>query len=122
MNPTSGSKGTVTHIYDALGDKLEKRVHELPDSADEQQDKYTNTDYIEMKEIPKIFADFQNTDVAGRVRLNTNGTFRDIEANSLKLREGMELHLNDGELSAIGIIHFSAEENMRVAVINWDLG
>ncbi|TDW97277.1 DUF6443 domain-containing protein [Dinghuibacter silviterrae] len=46
VNPSTGSKGTITYIYDALGTKLEKRGHELPDSADGQQDKYTNTDYI----------------------------------------------------------------------------
>jgi RHS repeat-associated protein len=46
VNPSSGSTGTITFIYDALGNKLEKRVHENPDSADNQTNVYTNTDYI----------------------------------------------------------------------------
>jgi len=46
VNPTKGAKGNITYIYDATGAKLEKRVHETPDSADGQKDTYTNTDYI----------------------------------------------------------------------------
>jgi len=46
VNPTKGAKGSITYIYDATGTKLEKRVHETPDSADGQKDTYTNTDYI----------------------------------------------------------------------------
>lgn len=46
LNPFSGSKGTITYIYDAAGNKLEKRVHELPNSSDGNFDKFTTTDYI----------------------------------------------------------------------------
>ena len=46
VTPTTGSQGTITYIYDAEGIKLEKRVHELPDSSDNQQNTYTTTDYI----------------------------------------------------------------------------
>jgi RHS repeat-associated protein len=46
VDPSVGSKGTITYIYDATGAKLEKRVSELPDSADGQQQTYTTTDYL----------------------------------------------------------------------------
>lgn len=46
INPATGSKGSITYIYDALGDKLERRVHETPNSTDGQQDRYINTDYM----------------------------------------------------------------------------
>ncbi len=46
FNPPSGSNGTVTYIYDATGNKLEKRVHELPTASNGQKDTTTVTDYI----------------------------------------------------------------------------
>ena len=30
VNPTTGAKGTITYIYDATGNKQEKRVSEQP--------------------------------------------------------------------------------------------
>jgi len=46
LNPSSGSNGTVTYIYDATGTKLEKRVHELPTASNGHKDTTTVTDYI----------------------------------------------------------------------------
>jgi hypothetical protein len=69
--------------------------------------------------LPKIFADFNNADTEGRIRLNTNGSLRDIA--NIQLYNGLEVILNDAdELEATGIIEFSQTENIWVAKIDWD--
>ncbi|NJO25699.1 MAG: hypothetical protein HC867_07985, partial [Bacteroidia bacterium] len=44
-HPSNGN-GTITYIYDAAGNKLEKRVHEEPAAANNNQEKNTTTTYI----------------------------------------------------------------------------
>jgi hypothetical protein len=74
-----------------------------------------------MKELNKIFADFHNADIKGRVRLNTNGTLDDLKNKNIKLEPGLEILLDDDDgLSVKGIIQFSEEEKMWVAEIDWD--
>ena len=68
---------------------------------------------------PRIFADFQNADPKGRVRLNTQGTHRDLERLGLALSDGMAVRLSDGELEADGEVEYSTEEDMWVAKIDW---
>ncbi len=77
VNPSSGSTGTITYIYDALGNKLEKQVHELPDSADNQTNVYTNTDYIGNFVYTNNILQFINQP-EGRVRpyINPSGQVR----------------------------------------------
>jgi hypothetical protein len=68
---------------------------------------------------PKIFADFNNADEKGRVRLNTNGSINDLK--SIILRRGLPILLDDTDgLTCEAILEFSDEENMWVAVINWN--
>lgn len=72
-------------------------------------------------DIPKLSADFNNSDQHGRVRLNTNGTFEDIKRLNLTLKENMQVFLDDDDsLTTIGKLKFSDEENIWVAEINWD--
>jgi hypothetical protein len=72
-------------------------------------------------DIPKLFADFNNADQHGRVRLNTNGTHADIKRLSLVLKEGMQVVLDDDDsLTTLGSVKYSNEENIWVAEINWD--
>ncbi len=72
-------------------------------------------------DIPKIFVDFNNSDPNGRVRLNTNGTFEDIERMKIQLKEGMQIRLDDNDgLTTVGRLKYSTEENIWVAEINWD--
>ena len=72
-------------------------------------------------DIPKISVDFNNADQKGRIRLNTVGTFRDIERLQIELKEGMEVLLDDDEgLTTTGHLMFSNEEKIWVAEINWD--
>jgi hypothetical protein len=71
--------------------------------------------------MERIFADFNNADKRGRVRLNCDGSIKDIERSGVKLLEGKEIQLSDGEdLETKGILHYSKEENIWVAEIDWD--
>ena len=66
-----------------------------------------------------IYADFQNTDVLGRVRLNLFGTMQDLLEQAIELEEGLTLVLSDGELSARGKVCHSEAEKIWVAEIEW---
>ncbi len=46
MSKEGQAKGTISYIYDATGNKLEKRVNELPSASNNNQQKSTNTSYI----------------------------------------------------------------------------
>ncbi len=73
-------------------------------------------------ELPiKISVDFNNCDVEGRVRLNTNGAFDDIEKFKINLEPGLKVLLDDNEgLEIDGIVEFSDQENIWVAKFDWD--
>ena len=72
-------------------------------------------------DIAKLFADFNNADRQGRVRLNTNGTFADIKRLNIELKENMQVFLDDDDsLTTIGNIKYSDEEKIWVAEINWN--
>lgn len=69
----------------------------------------------------KLFADFNNADTLGRIRLSNRGTISDIERLNIKLSNGLEVLLDDGDgLATIGIVGFSEIENIWVARISWD--
>lgn len=73
-----------------------------------------------MEQLKTIFADFNNTDKENRVRLNTNDSLNDIKINNIKLIEGLELLLDDGdEFKIKGIVEFSKSENIWVAKCDW---
>ncbi|MFY0253967.1 hypothetical protein ACDQ55_08445 [Chitinophaga sp. 30R24] len=66
--------------------------------------------------IQKVVVDFNNCDRQGRVRLNCIGTLNDLARLNIALKTGLELLLNDEEeLSAIGTVQFSEDENIWVA-------
>ena len=72
-------------------------------------------------DIPKIFADFNNVDKNGKVRLNTSGSLKDIQRLQIDLKEGMEILLDDQDgLVTMGQLGYSEEEKIWVAEINWD--
>ena len=74
-----------------------------------------------MNSLIKIYADFNNADSRGRIRLNTEGTFHDLQRMKIKLEEGLQILLDDDEGLAIsGTVLFSEEENIWVGIINWD--
>jgi hypothetical protein len=70
---------------------------------------------------PSIYADFNNADPQGRLRLNCVGTIEDISRQGVRLHDGLPLLLHDEELEADGEAHFSSAEQIWVAVINWKM-
>ena len=69
---------------------------------------------------PRVFADFHNTDVKGRLRLNCVGTIADLERHGIVLRDGLPLTIYSEELEVEGIVHYSEEEKLWTAVIDWN--
>ena len=68
---------------------------------------------------PKVFADFHNADAKGRVRLNCAGTEADIKRQKIVLQNGQPLIIYSEELEAVGVVHYSKEEKLWTAVIDW---
>ncbi len=68
---------------------------------------------------PAIYADFNNADPGGRLRLNCIGTIQDLARQGLRLEEGLKVNLHDEELEAEGEVHYSGEERIWVAKIDW---
>lgn len=69
---------------------------------------------------PKVFADFHNADAKGRVRLNCAGTEADIKRQKIVLQDGQPLIIYSEELEAAGVVHYSEEERLWTAVIDWN--
>ncbi|PSB45424.1 hypothetical protein [Chamaesiphon polymorphus] len=69
---------------------------------------------------PRIFADFQNADSQGRLRLNCIGTIEDLSRQGTKLIDGEKLSVYSEELEADAIVTYSDEEKIWVATIDWD--
>jgi hypothetical protein len=78
----------------------------------------SNVGYPTM-EKPLIYADFNNADARGRLRLNCAGTTDDLAQQGVSLREGMQLILHDEELEADGIAQYSSDDQLWVAAIDW---
>ncbi len=69
---------------------------------------------------PRVYADFHNADAQGRLRLNCVGTVEDLACQQIVLRDGLLLTLYSEELEVDGRVQYSTEENLWVAVIDWD--
>jgi hypothetical protein len=69
---------------------------------------------------PKVFADFHNADAKGRLRLNCIGTVKDLAQQQIVLRDGLSLTLYSEELEVEGVVQYSTDENVWVAVIDWN--
>lgn len=70
--------------------------------------------------IPSIFADFQNADPQGRVRLSCVGTVEDLARLGVRLESGLRVILHDEELEADGEVMYSLDEHIWVAKIDWN--
>ena len=68
---------------------------------------------------PRIFADFHNADPKGRLRLNCVGTVEDLVCQKISLQDGQPLILYSEELEVDGVVQYSEEESLWVAVIDW---
>lgn len=70
--------------------------------------------------VPRLFADFNNADPEGRVRLSCVGTMKDLEALQISLCEGMRIVIDDHDgLFADAIVRWSESEQIWVAQIDW---
>jgi hypothetical protein len=69
---------------------------------------------------PKVYADFHNADTNGRLRLNCLGTINDLSRLHIDLFDGQPLTLYSEELEVEGIVQYSEEEHLWVALIDWD--
>jgi hypothetical protein len=67
----------------------------------------------------KVFADFHNADTRGRLRLNCIGTIEDLARQQIVLRDGVCLTLYSEELEVEGVVEYSTDEHLWVAVIDW---
>ncbi len=77
---------------------------------------------------PRVYADFQNADAKGRLRLNCIGTVKDLARQQIQLQPGLSLTLysddadaqgHEDELQVAGTVEYSAEEQCWVALIDW---
>jgi hypothetical protein len=69
---------------------------------------------------PKVYADFQNADVQGRLRLNCVGTLVDLSRQGIELSVGRSLILYSEDLEVSGVVEYSEAEYLWVAQIDWD--
>lgn len=69
---------------------------------------------------PIIYADFNNADTDGRIRLNCTGTIDDISRLGLRLHDGLAIVVHDEELAADGVVAYSSAEAIWTAVIDWN--
>jgi hypothetical protein len=68
----------------------------------------------------RVFADFNNADRHGRVRLNCNGTSDDLAALKAERSEGMRVELDDhDEFVVKGTVRWNGAEGW-VAEVDWD--
>jgi hypothetical protein len=67
-----------------------------------------------------IYADFNNADEQGRLRLNCVGTIRDLGRLGVQLQDGLKLRVHDEELEAEGEVHYSSDERIWVAQVDWN--
>lgn len=68
----------------------------------------------------RVFADFHNADLKGRLRLNCAGTLTDLACQKIILKDSQHLVFYSEELEVDGIVQYSDEENLWVAVIDWN--
>ena len=54
------------------------------------------------------------------MRLNCAGTEADLKRQEIELRDGQSLIIYSEELEVEGVVHYSEEEKLWTAVIDWD--
>ena len=68
----------------------------------------------------RVFADFNNADEQDCLRLNCIGTIDDLASQNIELKDGQSLTFYSEDLEVDGILKYSPEENIWVAVIDWN--
>lgn len=64
-----------------------------------------------------IFADFNNIDEEGCIRLNCVQTLNDIKTQGIKLKSGLKIKLTDGKLIAEGRVMYSKIESIWTVLV-----
>ena len=90
-------------------------LESLPWGDTETMGQYSNQKWSVC--IPKEKSDL---DAQGRLRLNCIGTLEDLARQQISLRDGRPFVLYSEDLEIDGVVRYSAEENLWVAVIDWD--
>ena len=68
---------------------------------------------------PRVFADLHNADAPGRLCLNCIGTIEDLAQQQIVLRDGVCITLYSEELEVEGVVEYSTDEHLWVAIIDW---
>ncbi|MFM5981139.1 MAG: hypothetical protein ACKO9I_11355 [Sphaerospermopsis kisseleviana] len=89
----------------------------IPANSFNSQD--NNNQQILNKQL-RVFADFNNADEEGHLRLNCIGTIEDLARQKIELQDDQTLTFYSEDLEVEGIVKHSSEENIWVAVIDWD--
>jgi hypothetical protein len=66
----------------------------------------------------RIYVDFHNANKQGHIRLNCQGSIESLLGLDLILEIGDKVVLYDEELEVEGVIDYSIEEQIYVAIIN----
>ena len=69
--------------------------------------------------LPRLYADFNDADPQGRLRLNCFGTFEDMSRHKMSLQEGACMTFYDDGCEADGTVRYSDEERIWVGEIDW---
>jgi hypothetical protein len=69
--------------------------------------------------VKTIYADFQNADIEGFVRLNCEGTLVALAPEGISLAAGQEFVLTDGELRTNAVVVEPGEEGIWRARVDW---
>ena len=64
-----------------------------------------------------IYADLNNVDEEGCIRLNCVQTLDDIETQGIKLKDGLKIKLKDGDLVAEGRVMYSKVESIWTVLV-----
>jgi hypothetical protein len=70
--------------------------------------------------LSRVFVDFHNADEQGRLRLNCIGTIEDLARQQAELENGQQLTLYSEDLEVDGVVQFSEDEKVWVAMIEWN--
>lgn len=73
-----------------------------------------------MSDLPRIYADFNNADVAGRLRLNVAGSLADLDRVRDLVEPGSRVIFYSEDLEVEGSVqHSESEGGIWVGRINW---
>jgi hypothetical protein len=70
--------------------------------------------------MSRVFVDFHNADLQGRLRLNCIRTIEDLSRQHTELENGQRLMLYGEDLEVDGIVQFSEDEKIWVVAIDWN--